>query len=221
LSIRHVSEEGFSFPPESKLERGSSISRPEFKIQDVPNAPSAPSATDVGTGRALNTGAATVSFTPAPTGGLASYYTVTSSPGSFTGTGASSPVTVTGLASATSYTFTVTANNTTGTSSASNASGSVTATTVPGAPTVGPASVVNATTVSLAFIAPTSSGGKAITSYAVISNPSISVSASGTTSPLSITGSFASGQAYTFTLAAVNANGTSSYSGSSNSVTTH
>ena len=71
MSIRHASEEGFSFPPGSKLERGSSISRPEFKIKDVPDAPSAPSATDVGTSRALNNGAATVSFTPAPTGGAA------------------------------------------------------------------------------------------------------------------------------------------------------
>ena len=221
MSIRHVSEEGFSFPPESKLERGSSISRPEFKIQDVPDAPSAPSATDVGTGRALNTGAATVSFTPASTGGLASYYTVTSSPGSFTGTGASSPVTVTGLASATSYTFTVTANNTTGTSSASNASGSVTATTVPGAPTVGTPTVATGqaygsnANVSVPFTAPTVSGGKTITSYTVTS--SSGNTGSGSSSPISV--SDVVGIARTYTVTATNANGTGTASSASSSAT--
>ena len=53
---------------------------------------------------------ASVSFTaPTNTGtppGISSYI-VTSSPGGFTGTGASSPVTVTGLTNGTAYTFTV------------------------------------------------------------------------------------------------------------------
>lgn len=52
-------------------------------------------------------------------------YTVTSSPGSFTGTGASSPITVSGLTNGTPYTFTVTATNANGTSAASSASNSV------------------------------------------------------------------------------------------------
>jgi len=221
LSIRHASEEGFSFPPGSKLERGSSISRPEFKIKDVPDAPSAPSATDVGTGRALNNGAATVSFTPAVTGGAATSYTVTSSPGSFTGTGASSPVTVTGLQSATSYTFSVSAANTTGTSSSSGASGSITATTVPGAPTVGTPTVptgqaygANAN-VSVPFTAPTASGGKAITSYTVTS--SSGNTGSGSSSPIAV--SDVVGTARTYTVTATNANGTGSASSASASTT--
>jgi trimeric autotransporter adhesin len=221
LSIRHASEEGFSFPPASKLERGSSISRPEFKIKDVPDAPSAPSATDVGTGRALNNGAATVSFTPATTGGAPSSYTVTSSPGSFTGTGASSPVTVTGLASATSYTFSVTATNSTGTSSSSSASASITATTVPGAPTVGTPTVptgqaygANAN-VSVPFTAPTSSGGKSITSYTVTS--SSGNTGSGSSSPITV--SDVVGTARTYTVTATNANGTGSASSASSSAT--
>ena len=37
-------------------------------------------------------------------------YTVTSSPGGFTGTGSSSPITVSGLSNGTSYTFTITTN---------------------------------------------------------------------------------------------------------------
>jgi hypothetical protein len=53
-------------------------------------------------------------------------YTVTSSPGGFTGTGASSPITVSGLTAGTAYTFTVTASHANGQSAASSASNSVT-----------------------------------------------------------------------------------------------
>jgi hypothetical protein len=82
-------------------------------VRRVPGAPTVGTATDVGTARAYNNGAAVVTFTaPASDGGSAILsYTVTSSPGGFTATGASSPLTVTGLQSSTSYTFTVTATN--------------------------------------------------------------------------------------------------------------
>lgn len=53
-------------------------------------------------------------------------YTVTSSPGGFTATGANSPITVSGLSNGTSYTFTVTATNANGTSVASSSSNSAT-----------------------------------------------------------------------------------------------
>ena len=71
---------------------------------------------------------ASISFT-APTdvgGGAITSYTVTSSPGGFTGTGATSPITVSGLTNGTSYTFTVTATNAFGTGAASAASSAVT-----------------------------------------------------------------------------------------------
>jgi hypothetical protein len=55
-------------------------------------------------------------------------YTVTSSIGSLTNTGASSPITISGLSPGTTYTFTVTATNANGTSTASAASNSVTPT---------------------------------------------------------------------------------------------
>ena len=75
------------------------------------------------------TSSASVAFTaPSDVGypGSITSYTVTSSPGSFTGTGATSPITVSGLTNGTSYTFTVTATNSTGTSPASAASSAVT-----------------------------------------------------------------------------------------------
>lgn len=104
--------------------------------KSVPNAPTIGTATDQGSSRAYNNGQASVTFTaPSFDGKLPiTSYTVTSSPGGFTGTGASSPITVAGLQSATAYTFAITAANSIGTSSSSSASNSITATTVPQAP---------------------------------------------------------------------------------------
>jgi len=88
----------------------------------VPQAPTIGTATDGGTGTTVS-----VPFTANATGGSAiTGYTVTSSPGGFTGTGSSSPITVSGLTTGTAYTFTATATNTNGTSAASAASNSVT-----------------------------------------------------------------------------------------------
>ncbi|MBO2554586.1 tandem-95 repeat protein [Shewanella algae] len=71
---------------------------------------------------------ATVSFSaPASTGGAAiSSYTVTSSPGGLTASGAGSPLTVSGLSNGTDYSFTVSASNTAGTGPASSSSNTVT-----------------------------------------------------------------------------------------------
>ena len=70
---------------------------------------------------------ATVSFTPpAYTGKGNITYTVTSSPGGITASGASSPITVTGLTNGTAYTFTVTASAGGVGGSASSASAAVT-----------------------------------------------------------------------------------------------
>ena len=89
----------------------------------VPQAPNIGSATNSQNARS------DVSFTSGATGGSAiTSYTVTSSPGNITASGASSPITVTGLTNDTAYTFTVTATNANGTSAASSASSSVTPT---------------------------------------------------------------------------------------------
>jgi hypothetical protein len=98
------------------------------------------------------------------------------------------------------------------------ASGAVTA---PGAPTIGTATVLSATTVSLTFTAPASNGGATIDSYTATSSPGAIVivltqSGSGT---FTITGLTAA-TTYTFTVKAYNSAGASSASGSSNSVTT-
>jgi hypothetical protein len=96
-----------------------------------PNAPGAPTigtATNTGAG-----GAVSVAFTAPTFAGIPAVitsYTVTSSPGGLTGTGASSPITVSGLTEGTAYTFTVTATNASGTSPASAASNSVTPITI-------------------------------------------------------------------------------------------
>jgi uncharacterized protein YhjY with autotransporter beta-barrel domain len=87
----------------------------------VPAAPTGANATAGDTQASVNFAA------PTDTGGAAiSAYTVTSSPGGLTGTGAASPITVTGLTNGTAYTFTVTATNTAGTGPASTASNAVT-----------------------------------------------------------------------------------------------
>jgi hypothetical protein len=183
----------------------------------APDAPTGVSATDVGTSRAFNNGAATVTFTAPTTGntvGITSY-TATSSPGGYTASGASSPLTVTGLQSNTSYTFTVTATNAYGTSSASSASASITATTVPAtpsAPTI--SSVSNQATDVVTWTAP-ATGGKAITGYTWSSSDG----KSGSTASTSVNVAQEAGTAQTYNVYATNANGNSGTSANSTSFT--
>ena len=186
-------------------------------INDIPDG-AVPTATNVGTSRAFNNGSATITLVAPTTGGPATSYTVTSSPGSFTATG-SSPLTVTGLQSNTSYTFTSVGNSALGSSYLpSIASNSILATTVPDAPIIGVATKVSNTVVSLTFTPP-ASGGSAITGYTITSSPSISLTTSaGTTSPLTATGAFSGAQSYTFTILATNANGNSTSSSASSGI---
>jgi hypothetical protein len=190
-------------------------------IADVPDAPTIGAATNVGTSRAYNNGSATVAYTAAATGGTPTTFTATSTPGSFTGTGAS-PITVTGLQSATSYTFAVSAANANGTLT-SAASSSITATTVPQAPTIGTAtnasgqSYSGSASISVPFTAG-ATGGATVTGYTVTS--SSGATGSGASSPVSVSETVGNptSTARTYTVTAVNANGTSAASSASNSI---
>ena len=180
----------------------------------VPGAPTAVVAT------AGNASASVAFVAPANNGGSAiTGYTVTSNPATSPVSGATSPINVTGLTNGTSYTFTVVATNAVGNSLASAASTAVTPVapnTVPGAPTAVVATAGNASS-SISFLAPTNNGGSAITVYTVTSNPG-NITATGATSPINVTG-LMNGTAYTFTVVATNAVGSSVASSASTAVT--
>lgn len=137
--------------------------------------PAPPGAPTIGTATAGTSLCASVTFTaPACTGypaGVTSY-TVTSTPGCFTKTGASSPLVVTGLTNGTSYTFKVKATNASGLySPCSAASNSITATQVTCATytTAGTYSWVapaGVTSVSMVAVGGGASGGAGSTYYA-------------------------------------------------------
>jgi hypothetical protein len=185
-------------------------------VAAAPQAPTSVTATNSGSGRAYNNGRASVAFTPATAGGLASTYTVTSTPGSYTASGSVSPVLITGLQSSTQYTYVVTATNNYG-SANSSASAGVTATTVPQAPTINSVSGFDSQAI-ISFTA-NATGGSSITGYSITSSPaSTTTTQSASSSPYTFTG-LTNGTAYTFTATATNANGTSAASSASSSVT--
>jgi hypothetical protein len=179
-----------------------------------PATPIMGTATNIGTNIAYNNGTATVSFTPGSgSGGLAGSYTITSSPGGLTATGSSSPITISGLTSGTSYSFSLSATNGFGTANATFASNSITATTLPQAPTIGTATATGTSgQVSLIFTAGANGGSSTDgTNY-------IALSPAQTSSPLTIDG-LTNSQAITIRIKAINANGSSTASSVSNSVT--
>ena len=160
---------------------------------------------------------ATVSWTaPTGTSNPITGYTVTSSPGGLTCTtnGALSCV-VTGLTNGTAYTFTVVAGSAGGDGPASNPSAAVTPYTTPDAPTA-----LSATPgeqdMTLAWTAPASNGGVALTDYTVqyrvLNAPTWSTFADGTSTATTatVTG-LTVGTTYEFRVAAVNTAGTGSY----------
>jgi hypothetical protein len=85
---------------------------------------------------------------------------------------------------------------------------------VPSAPVIGVVSVYDSSSVSIAFIPPNGT----ITGYTVTSSPG-GLTGTGTTSPITVLGLTAN-TAYTFTVTATSASGTSVSSGISSSVTT-
>ena len=174
-----------------------------------PSAVTSPIVTNVGTGRAYNNGAASLSWTLPAASPPATLYTITSSPATTTQTTSSTSYTFTGLASATSYTFTIVASNAAG-SSQPTTTGSITATTVPQAPSAtvstsaaGPTPVPASGNDRITFSA-NATGGSAITTFQITSSIRGSLSASAT-SPFDT----ASPNSETYTVYASNANGQS------------
>ena len=125
---------------------------------------------------------------------------------------------VTGLTNGSPYTFKVSATNGIGTSAASSASSAVTPSTVPNPPTnITVAASDAAATVS--FLAPTNTGGSDILRYTVTSSPGeLTCTVNAPTRSCTIAG-LTNGTAYTFTVKAINANGSSVASSASSSVT--
>ncbi|MBY0236650.1 MAG: fibronectin type III domain-containing protein [Burkholderiaceae bacterium] len=191
-------------------------------IATVPGAPT------IGAATAGNASASVAFATPASNGGAPiTGYTVTSSPGGFTGTGSASPVTVPGLTNGTAYTFTATATNSEGTGASSAASNSVTPAFASGPPNQVAGLALGTPTSSaqpLTWTAP-SSNGSAITDYKV----EYSVASSGTwltfahaastAASITVTG-LASGKSYDYRVSAINANGTGSASATVTGATT-
>jgi subtilisin family serine protease len=144
---------------------------------------------------------------PASNGGsVITGYTVTASPGGATcSTPGALSCSVTGLTNGTGYSFTVTATNAVGTGPASNAL-SATPRTVPGAPILNAATPGNGQ-VALAWTAPGSNGGSAITAYTATASPGGATCGTSGTTTCTVTG-LTNGTAYSFTVTATNVAGT-------------
>jgi hypothetical protein len=192
----------------------------------TPGSPTGLTATNVGSGRSYNDGRIDLSWTaPSNNGGSAitGYRIERSTDGStfsvlVANTGSTSTsYSNTGLTSGQIYYYRVYAINSGGTGSVSNTA-NATATTIPQAPTIGTASRVSNTQASIGFTL-NNNGGAAVTSLIVASSPTVSLSYSGTSSPVTVTGTFTLNQGYTFTVRAVNTNGSSFTSASSNQIT--
>lgn len=183
-----------------------------------PGIPTIGTTTYSATNKAYNNSSASVAFTPGEGGGLPNSYRATSSPGSYSGTGTSSPIVVEGLQSGTAYTFSVTGTNNFGTSASSVSSNSITANTVPNIPGTPVAEYASSTSATLTFTAG-ATGGSSITNYKYSTDGTnfTALSPAQTSSPLTISG-LTELSTYTFYIKAVNANGDSESSLSSNSL---
>jgi hypothetical protein len=181
-----------------------------------PNAVTISGATMV-SGRPYGNGAITLTYSLPAASPPATLYTFTSTPATTTQTSTNnSTYTFTGLSGGTSYTITITPSNAAG-NGASTTSSSVAIVTVPQAPSA-PTATAQVNQDSVSWSAPANNGGSAITGYTLKSSdgPTYNYNASTTSATISETG----GTSQTYQVLATNAQGNSSYSASSNQVTT-
>jgi hypothetical protein len=181
------------------------IIKDRFSPIQPPGKPLSVSATDIGTNRPFNNGAAFVSFTEPAEGDPATSYKVLSTPGNFTATGISSPILIDGLESNTSYSFNVIGINNAGEGEVSNTSTPILVTTVPSSPQ-NVSTTARYERLLINFNTPQSNGGKNITGYKAISN--FLVESTSSTSPISAS-SLTPGTQYFFNVIASNENGDS------------
>jgi len=178
--------------------RGGSFGPLSVRHSWVPDAaPGAPTAVTGTPG----TSQITVSWTaPASDGGSPiTGYTATAAPGGATCATSTTSCSITGLTNGIAHTVTVTGTNAIGTGPPSAPSASVTPQTVPGAPTAVAGTPGNSQ-VGVAWLAPDSNGGSAITGYTVTASPGAATCV--TTALGCMVGGLTNGIAYTFTVVA-------------------
>jgi hypothetical protein len=191
----------------------------------IPLPPGPPTANDVGTNRPFNNGSAVVEFSPSELAVSYKIYAAATGETTVTATGASSPIIITGLKSNTLYTFTATSfNDQEAESDPSDPSTATLITTVPATPAAPGATSPNANQDVVTWLAP-ANGGKTITGYIwAASDGKTNLSGGnpggGPTGNLSVTVNQEAGTAQTYTVYAINANGTSLTSAASASITT-
>ena len=179
-----------------------------------PSAVTSLTATDVGTNRPYNNGAADLTWSLPAASPPATLYTITTTPATTTQSTTNTSYQFTGLTSGSSYTFTVVASNAAG-NSLPTTSGSVPSTTVPSAQKNASVASSGNNTDRVVWYAPDSTGGKTISSYTVVSSDGPSYTNSVSPKDISETG----GTTQSYTVYALNANGTSAGT-STNQVTT-
>ncbi len=204
LSLNRDMSTGINSPTNFAGNTGS-ISAPAI---NPPGAPTNVSATATGLGQ-LN-----VSYTPPANNGGATITSYTAVCGIQSASGLSNPLLVSSLPRGVPVSCTVTATNSAGTSSPSSPSASVAPLGIPDPPTIGNAVPGNAQ-VTIAFSAPSNTGGSIITGFTATCGGQ---NASGGNSPLTVT-SLANGVGVNCTVIASNAQGASLPSATSNTVT--
>ena len=139
-------------------------------------------------------------------------------PGTHTATGTRSPLTVTGLTNGSTYSCSVTATNSAGTSAASSAVTAIPAPpTAPGAPTITRTDFGDGEI--YLFVTVSDDGGSAVTGYtATCTDGTNSFTGTSTDSPITVSG-LTNETAYTCTVTATNAIGTSGSSDATATIT--